>query len=197
MTPDNEPLPDSSPDQQQPLKPQMKVFGSPNVVEEPESTVPNRSDWKLMMLASTAFLVLSIGLAAATGGRRVSADFEQAATVPFIGFLICFLYGFWKLMRIPDRTGKEESLLGFLTILAFTPVCLTIFSIVGSMLPGVFLASVSLPMLALPFALVVVVKRQTSRPSARGNFAGGVGLGCGALFLLSALGIALVCGFIR
>jgi len=179
------------------VRPGMKVFGAPDVVEEPESNVPNRSDWKLMMLASTAFLVLAIALAVAAGGRRGAADFEHAATVPFIGFNICFLYGFWKLLRLQDRTGKEESLLGFLTILGFTPVCWTILTVISNFLPSMFIATASLPLMFLPFALVLVLRRQTNRASARGNFASGVGLGCGALFLLAVLGISLICGVLR
>lgn len=177
-----------------PSPPWKKLVAAPDVVEEPESNVPNRSDWKLMMLASTGFLILAIGLAVATGGRRNSPDLDHASTVPFIGFVICFFYGFWKLARIPDRNAREELLLGFLTILAFTPICWVALSAVSSLLPRMFMASLSLPVLFIPFILVLLIKRNTTRASARGNFASGVGLGCGALFLLSVLGIAVICG---
>lgn len=149
---------------------------SPDVVEPPEDLSASRSDWKMMMLAGLAFLILTIGIGLTVGSKGGSI-YEQAGTVPLIATIICFLYGLWKLMRLTDRTSKEEKLLGFFTILLLSPILFqTLF---------------------IPFALVIALSRATTRPSAKGKFAAGAALGCGGMILVGTLGIAVICGAFR
>jgi len=181
MTPMQPPDPDPNPERDPELMQRAPILRSSNVhssdvIEPPEDKSASRSDWKMMMLAGLVFLFLTIGIGL-TVGASPGSNTEHAATVPLIATIICFLYGLWKLMRLTDRTSTEEKLLGFFAILLLSPILFQTFFI--------------------PFALVVALRRTTTRPSAKGKFAAGAVLGCGGMMMLGMLGLAIICGAFR